>query len=285
MSNLLLIVIPLVFILSFYLLKKRLRILIVFLISLSLIASLLIVDTKKAEKTISHLRHWIKEPVIKTYSYTVEEFHELPIIKIKENVLLDAPTLSQYPELPRGCEVTSLAMLLQSADIKVDKLTLAKKIKKDPTPYRIEKGKTFFGHPNEGFVGNMYTNHEPGLGVYHGPIRQLAENYLPGRIKDFTGSDFQEVKIHLSDNRPVWVITNTRYQKLSADSFITWETPKGQIQVTYREHSVLLTGFDKEFIYFNDPLTGEKNKKAPIKDFEESWVQMGRQAITYLPKN
>jgi hypothetical protein len=30
-------------------------------------------------------------------------------------------------------------------------------------------------------------------------------------------------------------------------------------------------------------LTGEKNKKAPMHDFEESWVQMGRQAITYLP--
>lgn len=284
MSNLLLIAIPLSLVLAYYLLKKRLKFLLFFLLALGLVTGFFM-KTKEVENSMNLLRHWIKEPVSKTYSYSIEEFRELPIIKIQEHVLLDEPTISQYPELPRGCEVTSLAMLLQSADIKVDKLTLAKKIKKNPTPYKVEKGKTYYGHPNEGFVGSMYTYKERGLGVYHEPIRQLAESYLPGRIKDFTGSDFQEIKIHLSDNRPVWVITNTRYQKLPADAFITWQTPKGEIQVTYREHSVLLTGYDKEYIYFNDPLTGEKNKKAPLKDFEESWVQMGRQAITYLPNN
>lgn len=35
-------------------------------------------------------------------------------------------------------------------------------------------------------------------------------------------------------------------------------------------------------MYFNDPLTGEKNKKAPINAFENAWVQMGKQAITYI---
>lgn len=255
----------------------------IFLLALCFITGFFIVDTKLANKTTNLLRHWIKDPVMKS-TYLVEDITELPIIKIQDHVLLNIATVSQYPELPRGCEVTSLAMLLQSADINVDKMTLAKEITKDRTPYKVENGKTYFGHPNEGFVGSMYTFQEPGLGVYHEPIRQLAEKYLPGRIKDFTGSDFKEIKIHLSDHRPVWVITNTRYQKLSNDSFITWQTPKGEVRVTYREHSVLLTGFDKNFIYFNDPLTGEKNKKAPIKDFEESWVQMGRQAITYLPQ-
>jgi len=61
--------------------------------------------------------------------------------------------------------------------------------------------------------------------------------------------------------------------------------PLSEREVLYRkEHSVLLTGYDKDYIYFNDPLTGEKNKKAPLKDFEESWVQMGSQAITYLSR-
>ncbi|SID67173.1 Uncharacterized protein conserved in bacteria [Mycobacteroides abscessus subsp. abscessus] len=60
------------------------------------------------------------------------------------------------------------------------------------------------------------------------------------------------------------MITNTAYQKLAPDYFQTWETPSG--------------------VYFNDPLTGEKNKKAPIDGFEEAWVQMGRQAITYLSR-
>ncbi|MFP3723453.1 C39 family peptidase [Niallia circulans] len=199
---------------------------------------------------------------------------------IKESVLLDAPILNQLPELPRGCEVTSLAMLLQYADVDVDKMTLAKQIKKDTTPYTRVDGKIYYGHPNDGFVGDMYSLSGPGLGVYHKPIAALAEKYLPDSIVDFTGSDFEEIKNHLSNNRPVWVITNSTFKKLPESQFRTWNTPSGTVKITYSEHSVLITGYDETSIYFNDPLTGEKNKKAPIKDFEESWVQMGSQAIT-----
>ncbi|WP_312095685.1 C39 family peptidase [Niallia sp.] len=199
---------------------------------------------------------------------------------LKESVLLDAPIVNQLPELPRGCEVTSLAMLLQYADVDVDKMTLAKQIKKDTTPYVRENGKIYYGNPNDGFIGDMYTLNGPGLGVYHKPIAALAEKYLPGSIVDFTGSNFEEIKKHLSNDRPVWVITNSTFKKLADSEFRTWYTPSGTVQITYSEHSVLLTGYDETYIYFNDPLTGAKNKKAPIKDFEESWVQMGSQAIT-----
>ncbi|WP_445489344.1 C39 family peptidase [Niallia sp. 03133] len=201
---------------------------------------------------------------------------------VKKNVQLNAPTIKQLPELPRGCEVTSLAMLLQYSGIDVDKMILAEKIKKDSTPYKRQNGKIYFGNPNIGFVGNMYTLQEQGFGVYHKPIAELAEKYLPNKILDLTGSDFEKLKIQLSENRPVWVITNTKYKKLPNNQFQIWKTPSGTIKITKSEHSVLLTGYDHDFIYFNDPLTGKKNKKAPIKEFQESWVQMGSQAVTYI---
>ncbi|WP_394137624.1 C39 family peptidase [Cytobacillus oceanisediminis] len=238
-------------------------------------------DQNRSASAVDQMKSWLSEPVKKTSAF-IE--HNTAVVKIKDETLIDLPAVNQFPELPRGCEVTSLSMLLQHAGIKADKITLAKEIKKNPEPYNIENGKIYFGNPNDGFVGDMLSFDNPGLGVYHKPVKELAEKYLPGSIRDLTGSDFTELKIHLSDGRPVWIITNTAYKKLSDDFFQTWHTPSGEIQITYKEHSVLLTGYDQEYMYFNDPLTGEKNKKAPIADFEEAWVQMGRQAITYLPQ-
>ncbi len=230
----------------------------------------------------STLNAWVHSPIVKASSFLDEHFN-MPIITIKDQVHLDVPVISQIPELPRGCEVTSLAMLLNDAGEKVDKMELAEKIKKDPTPQTISGGQIHFGNPNDGFVGSMYNYKEPGFGVYHKPVAELAEQYLPGNINDLTASDFEELKYYLSDGRPIWVITNTSYKPLNDNLFQTWDTPSGKVRITYKEHSVLLTGYDSEFVYFNDPLTGVKDKKAPINEFKESWVQMGSQAITYIP--
>ncbi|RBW68050.1 hypothetical protein DS031_18805 [Bacillus taeanensis] len=200
---------------------------------------------------------------------------------IKDSVKLDVRIISQLPELPRGCEVTSLAMLLNHAGVNTDKMILAKEIKKDPTPYKKQNGQVYFGNPYDGFVGDMYNKNNPGLGVYHGPIRKLAIEYLPGQIIDLTGKDFNSLYSHLSAGKPVWIITNTQYRQLPASYFEKWETPSGTLSVTYKEHSVLVTGYDHDYIYFNDPLTGQKNRKAPKEAFIKAWEQMGRQAVTY----
>ncbi|PKM83689.1 MAG: peptidase C39 [Firmicutes bacterium HGW-Firmicutes-13] len=204
---------------------------------------------------------------------------------LKIKAVLDAPLISQYPELPRGCEVTSLAMLLQYAGIPVDKITLAGEVEKDFTPYQVKNGRIYFGNPYFGFVGNMYSLSEPGYGVYHRPIKRLMEWYLPDQTIDLTGCDFEDVLSFISQGTPVWVIVNTHYAKLDPKEFQTWHTPYGPLQITYKEHSVLITGNDREHVYFNDPRTAEKNKKVSRESFEAAWVQMGRQAITYIQRD
>jgi len=51
----------------------------------------------------------------------------------------------------------------------------------------------------------------PGLGVYHGPIKELAEQYLPGQVVDLTGADFSAVEYALSQGKPVWTITSAGF--------------------------------------------------------------------------
>jgi len=193
----------------------------------------------------------------------------------------DAPVILQDPELPRGCEVTALAMLTGFFGIKTDKITLAQKVKKDTTPREIINGKTYWGNPNNGFVGDMYNMRKPGFGVYHAPIFELLKEYEPERAVDLTGASFADLQYMLCHGTPVWVIINTRYAPLAESSFRTWHTPDGEIRITYHEHAALLTGYDSQYVYLNDPLSSYV--KTSKKDFILCWEQMGSQAVTVCP--
>lgn len=196
-------------------------------------------------------------------------------------LIKDVPLILQKPELDRGCEVTSLAMLLQHAGVDAGKMELAEKIKKVNTPYKKENGVYYYGNPNDGFVGDIYTFDNMGYGVYHGPVAELAEQYLPGQIVDMTGDTFEDILRKVEKGKPVWIIINADFKALPDSEFRTWNTPSGQVEITWKEHSVVITGFDKENVYFNDPLYNKKNRKMPLENFKAAWEQMGSQAITY----
>jgi uncharacterized protein YvpB len=213
---------------------------------------------------------------------TVEISFKLKQVKADTSgKILNAPLINQNPELRRGCEVTSLAMMLQYAGVNVGKMTLAAQVRKDTTPYRYINGTVHFGNPNTGFVGDMYTFNRPGYGVYHGPINALANQYLPGRVVDFSGSKFETIYQYVNSGKPVWVVNNVMFDTVPLQFWRTWQTPIGPIRITMKEHSVLVTGYDPNYIYFNDPLANIKNRKVPISSFKRGWEQMGSQAISY----
>ncbi|PDZ50991.1 hypothetical protein CON07_13885 [Bacillus sp. AFS094611] len=195
-------------------------------------------------------------------------------------ILSNVPLIQQLPELDRGCEVTSLAMMLQYAGITVDKMKLANEIKKVDF---MNDGVR--GNPNEGFVGNIYTFSESGYGVYHGPLFQLAKKYLPNKAVDLTGKSIEELYKSVKLEQPVVMITNATFAPLDEDEFTTWETNSGDVSITYNEHCVVLIGYDKEFVYIRDPLNESLDVKVPRESFEKAWMQMGSQAISYVKSN
>lgn len=192
-------------------------------------------------------------------------------------ILSNVPLIQQLPELDRGCEVTSLAMILQYAGVSVDKMKLANEIKK--VDFMADGVR---GNPNEGFVGNIYTFSESGYGVYHGPLFQLAKKYLPNKAVDLTGKSIEEMYKSVKAGQPVVMITNATYAPLDEDEFTTWETNSGDVSITYNEHCVVLVGYDEEFVYIRDPLEDSLDVKVPRGNFEQAWVQMGSQAISYI---
>lgn len=204
---------------------------------------------------------------------------ELPEV---QKTILDVPLIMQYPELPKGCEVTSLAMIMEYAGAAVDKMTLAEQVKKEGDTYLLEDGKIKAGNPYNGFVGDIYGRKKFGYGVYHGPIAELAKQYYGNRVVDLTGLSFEEVTYMLQKGYPVWIITNATYKPLDDSEFEIWHTPTGIVKITFRLHSVVITGIDQNYVYINDPLNKIKNIALNKENFKKAWEQMGNQAIIIL---
>ncbi|WP_137597947.1 C39 family peptidase [Paucilactobacillus kaifaensis] len=210
---------------------------------------------------------------------------ELQIIKrskkepVKKKVQLDVPLLDQMdsPQLYNGCEVTSMAMLLQYYGHDVSKNDLAKAIKTVPLNYSNGK----HGNPNVGFVGSV-DGSSKGLGVYHKPMAKLTKKYTSS-VEDISGSNFQKVIEKVSSGHPVWIITTASFSKVN--NMKTWQTPQGKVKVTFSQHSVVITGYDKtrKIVYINNPY-GTKNQAVAWNKFVAAYNQMGKQAI-YINHN
>ncbi len=206
-----------------------------------------------------------------------ERDYELPESK---QLMLDH--IKQLPELPRGCEVTSLAMILNYYGVDVDKIQLAEEVKKDPTPYSVQDGTIHFGNPYEGFVGDMYSLDTNGYGVYHGPIYELANTYLEGQVIDITGISFEEMLQFVDKGYPIWTVVNGAFNALPDSEFEIWHTPTGIVKITKRMHSVVLTGFNNNQVYINDPLYYTGNRAIDLSGFKAAWEQMGSQAVVII---
>ncbi|MGL4818569.1 MAG: C39 family peptidase [Bacilli bacterium] len=198
------------------------------------------------------------------------------------SVTLNVPHIRQLPELPRGCEVTSLAMMLQEAGIRVTKMELANAIAKDKTPYLAKADGIHWGNPHEGFVGSMADATKPGYGVYIEPLIALAEEYIPNRVVNFTGQQPERILKHVSNGRPVLVITNTTFAPLSASEWFTVQTNDGPIPFTMKMHAVVITGYEPGWIIVNDPLSKTREQRIPANNFWLAWEEMGSQALSYL---
>jgi uncharacterized protein YvpB len=197
----------------------------------------------------------------------------------RTSIHLDVPLILQKPELYNGCEITSVAMLLAFAGQKVNKVELASKMPKDPTPIRKDtSGKAvFWGNPNVGFVGDV-TGKRRGYAIYHQPMHRFLKTYIPSAI-DLTGSPFVSIERKLLSGKPVVAWTSVHYNP--PYNWVYWQSPSGTVRATFEEHAVVLTGVDKQFVYLNDPLSAKKHIRIEKTRFIRGWQALGKQAISY----
>lgn len=202
-------------------------------------------------------------------------------IHTKKTVMLNVVLMKQNPELKYGCEVTSLAMMLNYAGVKVDKMELFRTIQKDNDPLiRSASGDILkWGNPNDGFVGDM-TGIKPGYAVFDQPIASLVNKYLPNRAFNLTNQPFESLLQHVSDGHPIVVWTTGDFQM--PDRWESWYHGTQLIKTPLDLHAVVLVGYDQNNVFVNDPLSGKKQYKINKIQFIHSWNALNCRAVSYI---
>ncbi len=178
----------------------------------------------------------------------------------------------QNPELPHGCEVTALAMLLSYYGVKAEKCELS-----DNWLPKGIWGATDF---RKAFVGNP-RNKLRSAGCYAGVIAATAENYLAAQKQELTveyaeGLPFSGLIEKLRE-APVLVWTTMKLKP----SYIAqvWQVDGKELLWQNCEHCVVLTGYDfeKGVFYGEDPLYGTCEYEMQL--FYLRYVTMFSQAV------
>ncbi|MET3698169.1 uncharacterized protein YvpB [Bacillus oleivorans] len=199
--------------------------------------------------------------------------------EVKKEMMVDVPLIKQNPELKFGCEVTSTAMLLQYAGVPVNKMELYKQVKKDPDPLVERNGNIIsWGNPADGFVGDM-TGKKKGYAVFDQPIEDLVNQYLDGKAINFTNQPFSSLLTHVGKGFPIVIWTTGDYKL--PNRWESWEHQGKTIKTPLDLHVVVLVGYDQEYVYLNDPLSGVKQAKVDKEQFIQSWDALEKRAVSY----
>ena len=183
---------------------------------------------------------------------------------------LDVKCILQNPELPTGCEITALTIVLNYLGYDVDKLTLADDF--------LDKGEVGSTSPYKAFVGNP--RDEDACGAFAPVIANSARRYLDSRDSDMnvynvTGADYNELVGYVDDGHPV-LVWETMWMAKPHEAAV-WEVDGESITWLSHEHVMVLIGYTEDTYIMADPLRGiyEYDKLT----VESRYKDMGRQAI------
>ena len=197
-------------------------------------------------------------------------------------IVPDVPFISQA-NYPSGCESVSTVMALNYAgiNISVDDFIDYYLSRAD---FVYENGKTYGYHPNNYFMGNPYTSN--GFGCYAPCIEKAIVNLLPEGfvLSNTTGKSISYLcETYINKGIPV-IFWATVYMVGTSDG-PTWNLVENNKTYTWvnNEHCLLLTGYDDEYYYFNDPMAGQV--RYDRETVEKRYKALGMQSLAVYNKS
>lgn len=186
----------------------------------------------------------------------------------------------QKPELPNGCEVTSLAMALGAAGCPADKVSLYQTCL--PAQKFSYSGNDRFGpDPEECYAGDA-ASERGGWYCFEDPIVQAAQSWIRQseshcRVRKVSGLNEKKLRDYAKKEVPLVVWVTQDYEMPTISSF-TWIMPNGCSCEPYGNlHCVVLAGMDGSDYRIADPLRGWQTVNPDV--FWQSFDAMGRRAV------
>ena len=209
----------------------------------------------------------ILTPTPRKDGYTIESF----------------PIIYQNPELPTGCEITALTMMLHYYGFDVAKTTMAS----DYLP-TIKSWRTYYDEdgvrhgPNlyNFFLGDPYS--EKGVICGAGAIETAANKFFKDELASYTavnitGAEVTDLYTYVEKNIPVFVCI-TISMRDRGELRGSWITEEGTtVDWTGRDHGGVLIGYTENTVTIADPIAGRVTYQRA--HFESVYEQRGRQAV------
>ena len=164
----------------------------------------------------------LESPIMKlSRSFIVDEKNnELLIETYTRSEVISVPIIMQEPELPTGCEITSLTAILNYCGEPVTKRRMARDYLKK-APLRIEGDKLVGPEPS----GCLYRSPNFSKGVYAFPqaIVKTVKNYVTAVNKEFvvtdlSGSTGLEIEQYITSGVPVLMWITRELEALIANN-------------------------------------------------------------------
>lgn len=218
-------------------------------------------------------------------SYPPSEDVEEPqrVDQEKNDIYIPVDVVLQHPELPNGCEITSLTSILNYYGYPVTKTEMSDTYL-PKQPFRRVDDKLYGANPFQAYAGEP--RNVEGYFSYAPPIVEAANRYFhalgeEAHSIDISGSSRQEIMGLLDKGIPVviWATLDLSQPRLTESWY--FHDSKEHFLAPSNLHAVVLNGYSGNLVHVMDPLKGHMSHDANA--FFHSYGALGSQVLMIRP--
>ncbi|MDR1713351.1 MAG: C39 family peptidase [Coriobacteriales bacterium] len=191
--------------------------------------------------------------------------------------LLDVPFIAQLPQWPSGCESVAAVMALDYAGVDISVADfVGNYLPRGNAPY-YSGDRLLSVNPIKAFPGDPAS--ADGWYIFALPMSEALSKLHSGVYYSTGGTLDDLCRQRVAHGEPVlvWITSNLSRPYLQLTVYDEDE-PDTELQFIGNAHCVVLVGYDAEYFYVNDPLSG-KAVAYPRETAELAFQWMGAQAI------